>query len=73
MGADSEGVKSFSHYPPPLPSPPLPSPPPPFPIIFWFDHGSGFRTAVSLTFRTTKEEAPTPRNHQDSCWKGAAG
>ena len=71
MGADSEGVKRQFF---PLPSsPPLPSPPPPFPIIFWFDHGSGFRTAVSLTFRTTKEEAPTPRNQQDSCWKGAAG
>ena len=55
-----------------LASPP-PPPPAPFPIIFWFDLGSGFRTAVSLTLRTTKEEAPTPRNHQDSCWKGAAG
>ena len=32
-----------------LPSPPLPSSPPPFPIIFWFDLGSGFRTGVSLT------------------------
>ena len=50
-----------------------PPPPAPFPIIFWFNLGSGFRTAVSLTLRTTKEEAPTPRNHQDSCWKGAAG
>ena len=47
--------------------------PNPSPIVFWFDLGSGFRTAVSLTLRTTKEEAPTPRNHQDSCWKGAAG
>ena len=55
-----------------LPSPSLP-PPPPFPIIFWFNLGSGFRTAVSLTLRTTKEEAPTPKNHQDGCWKGAAG
>ena len=44
-----------------LPSPPLPSPPPPFPIIFWFDLGSGFRTGVSLTLRTTKEETPTPK------------
>ena len=44
----------------PLPSsPPLPFPP--FPIIFWFNLGSGFRTAVSLTLRTTKEEAPTPK------------
>ena len=57
----------FSHYPPPS------APPPPPSIIFWFDLGSGFRTAVSFTLRTTKEETHTPKNHQGRCPKGATG
>ena len=48
MGGDGEG-ESFSHYPPP-------SAPPPPPIIFWFDLGSGFRTAVSFTYEPQKKK-----------------
>ena len=64
MGADSEGVKSFSHYPPPLPSPPLPSPPllPPSPSFSGSTTVLAFAQLYLLLFEPLKKK----HQHQET-------